>query len=214
MTKQSLFLILISAIFFCSSCSQPCTLTPASAPELRGFRLGMTLDEIKRKYPKLPPIGVSEFGVSKIYFDRMPKVEQSSGEYTFVNADFMDEFKGTRRVYLQVIDNRVAAVKVVYTNEITWKSDDEFIKKTSESLKLPGTWTRQTDYQSLQCRDGLLFDAGIRRDLSYINSSSGEKFPSIEMYNILAQMDETLKKHQKQQNSNQQKEAQKNIFTP
>lgn len=197
-----------------SGCSVPCKLNPSNAPELRGFRLGMTLDEIKRKYPKLPPISANEYGLSKLYFDRTPKPQQSYNEFNFINADFYDELKGTRRVYLELVDNQIAAIKVVYTDEIPWKSDEEFIRKTAESLNIEGTWSNNDGYRSLQCADSLFFHAGIGRDLSHIPSADDKRQPYIEMFNVWAQMQPDLKRMKKDEAANKQKEAQKNAFTP
>lgn len=205
---------LLFITFFNLACSKPCNLTPENAPELRGFRLGMTLDEIKRKFPNLPSITSDENGLSKIYFDRTSKPEQSYREFNFVDANFMEAFKGTRRVYLELTDNKVAVIKVVYTDEIPWKSEEEFIKRTAESLNIPGTWTMSDGYNTLQCQNSLMFQAGISRDLSHIKTAPSEKLPYIQISNIWAQIQPDLKKMDKEKNANAQREAQKNTFTP
>lgn len=174
----------------------------------------MTIDEIKKKFPNLPPITANEFGMSKIYFERTPKIEQSYREFNFVDANSIDSFKGTRRIYLEIVDGKVAAVKVVYTNEITWKSEDEFIQRTAESLQIPGTWSGKDGYSTIQCQESLFFSAGIGRDLSYIPSATSERAPYIQMYNVWAQMQPELKRMKKDEEANKQKEAQKNTFTP
>lgn len=206
--------VFLSFIVLSFACSKPCNLTPENAPELRGFRLGMTLDEIKKKFPNLPPIAANEYGLSKIYFDRTSKVEQSYREFNFIDANFIDAFKGTRRVYLELADNKVAVIKVVYTDEIPWKSEEEFIRRTAESLNIPGTWSMGSGYNTLQCQNSLMFHAGIGRDLSHIPTATSDRLPFFEISNIWAQMQPDLKRMKKDEEANKQKEAQKNTFTP
>lgn len=212
--KQFVAAVFLIAVVLSFACSKPCKLTPENAPELRGFRLGMTLDEIKKKFPNLPPINANEYGLSKIYFDRTAKPEQSYREFNFIDANFIEAFKGTRRVYLELVDNKVVVIKVVYTDEIPWKSEEEFIRRTSESLNIPGTWSMGDGYSHLQCQNSLMFHAGIGRDLSHIPTATSERLPFFEISDIWQQMQPDLKRMKKDEEANKQKEAQKNTFTP
>lgn len=213
---SNLFLLVLPLlVMIISGCSSvPCELTPANAPELRGFKLGMTLQEIKQKYPNMPSVSANEYGLGKIYFDRDGKNQESKNGFTFINSNNYKEFEGTKRVYLEVVDEKVAEITIVYTNEIKWKSDDEFVKKTAESLGITGSWTKESDYQRLQCKDSLFFVSGIKKDLSYIPTSTDEKFPFIEISNIWMQMQPELKRMDKENEANKQREIKKDTFKP
>lgn len=54
--KTKLPLIILFCVFLLVSCKRAeniCTLTPEQAPEIRGFRLGMSFEEIQKKFPEI-----------------------------------------------------------------------------------------------------------------------------------------------------------------
>jgi hypothetical protein len=109
-----------------------CALTVAQSPEVRGIRLGMSVEEVLGLFPgssDAPEIRSAlssadkHFGVTKfnVYPDRYASKVK---------------FEGISQFAFEFLDNRLSAVYVGY-NGPEWKSVDVFISRLSESLKLP-----------------------------------------------------------------------------
>jgi hypothetical protein len=112
------------------------------APELRGFRLGMTLEQAKTRVPQIVFGPTDEFGLSK----------------TSINPDFdsridKTNFEDVRTVSLEFLDGRVTSLWLGYENSFKWKSTDEFVKGISRSLGVPNEWTTKGRAQQLKCAD-------------------------------------------------------------
>jgi hypothetical protein len=112
------------------------------APELRGFRLGMTLEQAKTRVPQIVFGPTDEFGLSK----------------TSINPDFdsridKTNFEDVRTVSLEFLDGRVTSLWLGYENSFKWKSTDEFVKGISRSLGVPNEWTARGRAQQLKCAD-------------------------------------------------------------
>jgi hypothetical protein len=138
-----LFLLCASAV--CAQESQ-CTTKLAdlpAAPELMGFRLGMTTDQVKARVPQVLFAKADDFGVAK----------------TSINPDFdtrIDKasFPGVRTISLDFLDGRLTSLWLGFDSSFKWKTVPEFIKGISESLRLPNAWTTwRTRGQQLRCAD-------------------------------------------------------------
>jgi hypothetical protein len=114
---------------------------PAVA-ELRGFRLGMTKDQVKALVPQVKFGHANEFGIAK----------------TSINPDFdpridKTNFANVRTISLDFLDGNVSAVWIGFENSFKWKTADEFVRGISQELSLPETWTTKGRTQSLNCAD-------------------------------------------------------------
>lgn len=102
-----------------------CTLNLSQAPELRGIRLGMTSEELKKRFPSIIIPKNDENGITNI--------EISS--YQFSN-EIKTEFKGINEINLKLLDNHVTSFKITYEPS----SDPEFVQtvvnKLQENLRL------------------------------------------------------------------------------
>jgi hypothetical protein len=107
--------------------SQVCTLNVEQAPELRGFRLGMTADQIKARVPGIQ-IKQQEFGASYAFLSSVD----------FHNLDAV-AYKGINDIGFQFLDDRLVRFTVNYQS-VPWKTAGQFAAKVSESLKLPDVW--------------------------------------------------------------------------
>ncbi len=125
---------------------RPCTLKLAdlpAAPELMGFRLGMTTDQVRARIPQVLFPKADDFGVAK----------------TSINPDFdtrIDKttFPGVRTVSLDFLDGRLTSLWLGFDGSFKWKTVPEFVKGISESLRLPDAWTSwRTRGQQLRCAD-------------------------------------------------------------
>jgi hypothetical protein len=126
--------------------SSQCSLSLASlpqAPELAGFQLGMTKEQVKVRVPQVVFGRKDEFGVSKTtinpYFD--PRMDQSS-------------FTGIRTISLDFLDDRLTSLWIGYDSSYNVNSVEQFVKKISQSLRLPDSWKPwRSRGQQLNCVD-------------------------------------------------------------
>src|SRR5690242_5098829 len=148
-----LFLILLGvSTSLKAQCTQKLADLPA-APELLGFRMGMTQEEIKARIPQTRFGHADEFGVLKTtinpYFDE--------------NID-KSKLESVRSISLDLLDDHLTSLWIGYDETYKIQSVDEFIKAVSESLKLTGSWsTARGKGQQLKCTDFQVFVSTIAR---------------------------------------------------
>jgi hypothetical protein len=125
-----------------NQCSQKLNQLP-DAPELFGFRMGMTTDQVKKRIPHVVFGPVNEFGVLK----------------TSINPDFdprIDKtlFSGVRTISLDFLDGRLTSLWLGYDGSFKWRTVPEFVKGISQSLRLPDAWTSwKARGQQINCAD-------------------------------------------------------------
>jgi hypothetical protein len=141
----TLLVISLPAIAQTSSCP----LKIQELPELRGFKLGMTIIQLKQRYPKL-------FEEYEFKPDANGYIELDlTGYYDSPLSKFMNETerKGLDGMKLAFLDNRLVRVRMVYKEVVEWESVDQFLNSIVRNLKLPeaarwkttGERTRQLD---------------------------------------------------------------------
>ena len=123
-------------------CSLKLTELPAS-PELFGFRLGMTTEEVKKRVPQ-------------VVFGRVDPIEVSK---TTINPDFdprIDKasFPGVRTVSLDFLDGKLTSLWFGYDPTFKWRTVDDFVKGISPALRLPNAWSDwRVRGRRLRCAD-------------------------------------------------------------
>ena len=125
-----------------AQCSLKLAEIPVS-PELVGFRLGMTTDEVTKRVPQVVFGRTDEFAVSKtsINPDFDPRIDKAS-------------FTGVRTVSLDFLDSRLTSLWLGYDPTFKWRSVDEFVKGISQALRLPNAWSQwRLRGQRLRCAD-------------------------------------------------------------
>jgi hypothetical protein len=110
------------------------------APELRGFRLGMTKEQFRARVPKLILPPVDEFGATAINI--YPENETNIDKATF---------EGIRTISLEFLDGRVMSLWVGYAPDFKWKTLDEFLSGMTRSLSLPDSWQTRARARQLSC---------------------------------------------------------------
>jgi len=148
------FLITIAgSVSTAAQCSQKINDLP-QAPELLGFRLGMTKNEIKARVPQTRFGHTDEFGVSKTtinpYFDET--IDKS-------------KLESVRSISLDLLDDHLTSLWIGYDETYKIQSVDEFIKAISASLKLTGgAWSAARGKgQQLKCADFEVFVSTVAR---------------------------------------------------
>jgi hypothetical protein len=114
----------------------------AAAPELRGFRLGMTLEQFKARVPNLLMRPADEFGSTAVnlYPEHDNKIDRAS-------------FEGVRTISLEFLDNRVVSLWVGYAPDFKWKTVDEFLSGMTRALALPEAWQTKSRGRQMACDD-------------------------------------------------------------
>lgn len=152
--KFALLLALLTVVPFSvhAQCTQKIS-DLAAAPELFGFHLGMTKEQVKTLVPQIHFGKTDDFGVSK----------------TTINPGFdpkMDaaKFADVRSISLELVDERLTSIWVGF--EETYKIQDitEFAASVSKSFRLPNAWSayRGRGHQ-MRCADFQLIATTVAR---------------------------------------------------
>lgn len=114
----------------------------AQPAELRGFHVGMTIEEVKARLPKAQFPRADEFGFASlnIFPDHETGIDRKL-------------FEGVRTVSLEFLDNRVTAVWIGYDKTFKWQTIEEFVQGITAALKLPDSWRTKFRNRLLDCTD-------------------------------------------------------------
>lgn len=110
-----------------------CNLKVGDAPELRGLRLGMTLEQLKARFPSMQH-AVRQFGRSAATILNSHPEDASTG------------LGGVAYLSMEFLDERLTMYALQYDSSAEWDSPDQFTARISQTLKLPNLW--QTDQEN------------------------------------------------------------------
>lgn len=137
-----LLLLLTQSVF--AQCTKKMSELPA-APELLGFRLGMTKEQIKARIPQTKFGHPDHFGVAKTtinpYFDET--IDKS-------------KLESVRSISLDLVDEKLTSIWIGFDDTFKVHTADEFVKLISQSLGVEGSWAYKSRGQQLRCADFLL----------------------------------------------------------
>lgn len=139
---RATFLLLITVTSVSAQCTQKIATLPV-APELFGFHLGMTRDEIKDLVPQTVFGRADHFGVVKTTINPQfdPKIDQK-------------KFDGVRSISLDVLDDRLTSLWIGYDEHFKVQTTDDLEKLISSSLQLSGNWSpARMRGQQMRCAD-------------------------------------------------------------
>jgi len=137
----------ISIVVFIISCAPAataqCTVKSdqlPDAPELHGFRLGMTPEQAKVHEPLIQfgrpdEIGVIKTSINPLYDPRFDKVA----------------FADVRTISLDFLDGKLTTLWIGYESSFKWQTVNDFVAGISKSLNLPAVWTAKRGGQQLRC---------------------------------------------------------------
>jgi hypothetical protein len=140
------FLFSLLFLLFAQNAPAQCTKKSSelpAAPELYGFRLGMTKEQIKAAVPQTHFGHPDGFGVSK----------------TTINPHFdstidQTKYEGVRSISLDLLDERLTSIWVGFDETYKVHTAEEFVKLISQSLQVPGNWSSyRYKGQQLRCAD-------------------------------------------------------------
>jgi hypothetical protein len=150
------FWLLPAALFFAAVASAQeatCTLKIDQLPdaaELRGFRLGMTYEQVKARVPPIQFGRADQFGVAKT------SLNPSFGPQ-FEKASFAD----VRTISLDFLDGKLVTLWIGYESTFKWQKLDEFIAGMAKSLNLAATWSPKRGGRQMTCDGFSVFASEI-----------------------------------------------------
>ncbi len=156
-TSKLLFLVLVS-LSACSALTAQqsgCSLKPdqlKDAPELFGFRLGMTLDEVKTRSSLIKFARPDKFGVVKTSIS--PHYDPQSDKTQFADV---------RTISFDFLDGKLVTLWIGFEETYKWPRLDEFVPNLSKSLNVPVDWPEKRNGRQLACDGFSLFASIIAR---------------------------------------------------
>lgn len=154
--KISAVLLLLTASLIApltSAQSPPCSLKLdqlSDVPELRGFHLGMSREQVKTRVPQITFEQADQFGVTKTNIN--PFFERGLDRTSFADV---------RTVSLDFLDGKLVTLWIGFENTFKWRTLDEFIDGFSKSLRLPGRWPPKRTGRELSCEGFSIFASMI-----------------------------------------------------
>jgi hypothetical protein len=139
-----LFVLLVMFVIGCTQfATGQCTLKSdqlPDAPELHGFRLGMTPEQAKARVPLLQfghadEIGVIKTSINPLYDPRFDKVA----------------FADVRTISLDFLDEKLTTLWIGYENTFKWQTVDAFVTGIGKTLNLPAAWVAKRGGQQMHC---------------------------------------------------------------
>jgi hypothetical protein len=223
--------MLSTVIVFHLGCSQPCTVTLEQSPELRGLRLGMSLSDIQKRFSGFPFVSANQFGVATVeissaYASNVLDKPIRDDIVSLLSASSFPDLKGVKHVELKLLDGRLIEISFFYPNDLTWKSADEFVKKTAEALKLDGSWTKIGDdrysaVRLLQCGgekapdEMFMVKAGFQDPPLEDLSIDTFRLPFVTLEDFLNGEMEVFRRQQRnEEKTKREEEERKQIFKP
>lgn len=140
----------ISVAFLCSIaplCAQTtsrgdkCALNVAQSPQIRGLRLGMSVDDAARILPMIRDRGLTDRDLNPDDLDNI--------YVSFIPPDGSLHLEDINWVGLGFVDNRLYHFSLGYS--LSFPTIDAFASKISETLILPATWEKTGDLRVLRC---------------------------------------------------------------
>jgi hypothetical protein len=132
-----------------ATCTLKIDQLPESA-ELRGFRVGMTLEQARARVPQIQLARPDQFGVAKIsinpYFD--PSFDKT-------------RFADVRTISLDFLDGRLVSLWIGYESTFKWQTLDAFVTGISKSLNLPAEWPAERGGRQMNCGEFSVFASMI-----------------------------------------------------
>ena len=209
--------------------NRPCTVKMEQSPELRGFRLGMSIADIQKRFPGFPSVSANQFGLATVEVSSMyvrNVLDKPVGEniISLVSASTFPELKELKHVELKLLDGRLIEITVYYPNDIRWKSTDEFVQKTGEALKLDGSWQKigkddeYSEVRLLQCGggfDGFTVSAGFRKPTLENPNLESTKLPYVRLQDFAhGEMEVYKRQREKEEKAKREEEERKQSFKP
>jgi hypothetical protein len=135
-------LLLVLAQSASAQCTKKISELPA-APELSGFQLGMTKEQIKARVPQTKFGHADSFGVSKTTIN--PYFDESIDK---------TKFQGVRSISLDILDDKLTSIWIGFDETYKVHTVEEFVRLISQSLQVGSGWSSyKSRGQQVRCAD-------------------------------------------------------------
>lgn len=133
------FCVIITCLFLAGAASaqEPCNIGLNISPDIRGLQLGMSLADVKAKFPN---------SIGFIGKDKPDEVGQIDDiELSGIDIFGRDEFKGIVGFVMTFTDGKLSGLGVIYSRDTQWRDIDEFTPQVSKALAMPFRWREPTN---------------------------------------------------------------------
>jgi hypothetical protein len=156
--KLAGIILVFGVLVATAQAQQTCTLKPEqlpAAPELYGFRLGITTEQAKARTPLIRLGRTDEFGVSKTSISPSydPRFDQTV-------------FFGARTISFDFLDDRLVSLWIGYDDRFKWQTVDDFVAGITKSLNLGSEFTPKRAGKELNCQGFSIYVSTIARSPS------------------------------------------------
>jgi len=170
-----------------ASKQEKCTLGLDQSPELRGFRMGMTQDQVLRRLPGVTIEKPDKYGLTRLRLTIIdasgviktsvrdkavrPDITAAPGDGSafVLDGPRFPDLKDVRKLEMRFIDGRLSYLQIAYNDSSKWESIDQFVEAVSAKLNLPNQWRAPADSsggsqdQELRC-DAFVISASLDGD--------------------------------------------------
>jgi hypothetical protein len=169
MHLKDFFLLLVAVLLWVVTVNAQgnCAITPDQIPaaaELHGFRLGMSMEQVRLRVPPVIFGHTNQFGVSRTSIN--PAFDQRFDQASFA---------GVRTVSFTFLDGQLYELWIGYDSTFKWQKLDEFVPGVSKALNLPATWETKSRGEQMSC-------SGLRVAAAMMAGS-----PSLRLVNTVAE---------------------------
>jgi outer membrane protein len=121
---------------------ESCGLGPERAPQLVDLHLGMTVDDVRRRFPGVEVQSPKKTGLQNLKLEADDLARLPSNDPAFAPS----------KVALRFFEGRLYYFRVSYY-AVTWESLGRFLTRVAGRLDLPGPWKAFYDWQLKTLRD-------------------------------------------------------------
>jgi hypothetical protein len=128
-------IVLLALAAPCLAQTAVCPLKFEEAPEVRGFKLGQSFDEVRKILPLKADISEKdELGLrtaTVLGISSLPRL------YLDAPADWPKRMEGVDTIWLRLLDDKLVYVAIRYDDSTKWPNPLEFTAAIAASLSLP-----------------------------------------------------------------------------
>lgn len=129
-----------------------CSLTREQAPDVGGFRLGMTEAQARAMVPSLAISKPDDLGVSRAEIEGPAIRQLAAGAF----------FEDVENIQVEFLDGKLSFVRVAYPSTNKWSSKDQFVSFIAPKFRLNARWLPFYDWQTKDAREAQdLRDLGV-----------------------------------------------------
>ncbi len=140
-----LFVLASTSVAIAQQCTVKSDQLP-DTPELFGFRLGMSFDQVQAReaqvrFGRSDDIGLVKTSINPLYDPRFDK----------------EKFAGVRTISFDFLDGKLTTLWIGYESSFKWQTIDDFVAGISKPLTLPPAWATARGGKQLHCQGFTVF---------------------------------------------------------